>query len=156
MLMEVAGVRVRPIESHHWSFHVTPEGQLLSGPAMGFILDAAPGLRIYHPGDTALTYDMKLWGELYKPTIGLMHVTLPEGEGVSLPHMECYQTGELTPQEAFLASTWLGLDHIVVSHYVDPDCDDVTDFIRVAAASNREDGLAPEISVLKPGEKIMI
>jgi len=53
--MEVAGVRVHPVESHHWSFSVTPSGELLSGPAMGFMIDAAPGVRVYHQGDSAMT-----------------------------------------------------------------------------------------------------
>jgi L-ascorbate metabolism protein UlaG (beta-lactamase superfamily) len=151
-LMEEAGVRVRAIESHHWSFAAMPDGQLISGPAVGFIVEAAPEVRIYHPGDTALTYDMKLWGELYKPTVGLMHVTLPEGEGVSLPHMHCYKTGEITPQEAYLASQWLGLRHVIVSHYVDPDCKDVRDFLEIARAADRGDGLAPKVTVMRPGE----
>jgi L-ascorbate metabolism protein UlaG (beta-lactamase superfamily) len=151
-LMEEAGVRVRAIESHHWSFAAMPGGQLISGPAVGFIVEAAPEVRIYHPGDTALTYDMKLWGELYKPTVGLMHVTLPEGEGVSLPHMHCYKTGEITPQEAYLASQWLGLRHVIVSHYVDPDCKDVRDFLEIARAADRGDGLAPKVTVMRPGE----
>jgi len=151
-LMEEAGVRVRSIESHHWSFAAMPDGQLLSGPAVGFIVEAAPDVRIYHPGDTAFTYDMKLWGELYKPTVGLMHVTLPEGEGVSLPHMHCYKTGEITPQEAYLASQWLGLRHVIVSHYVDPECKDVRDFLEIARTADRGDGLAPKVTVMRPGE----
>jgi L-ascorbate metabolism protein UlaG (beta-lactamase superfamily) len=151
-LLEEAGVRVRTLESHHWSFAVAPDGELLSGPALGFIIEAAPDIRIYHPGDTALTYDMKLWGELYKPTVGLMHVTIPEGKGVSLPHMVCYKTGELSPQEAFLASQWLGLRHIVVSHYIDPGCPDVEEFVRVAKAMDRNSGFAPRVTVMKLGE----
>jgi L-ascorbate metabolism protein UlaG (beta-lactamase superfamily) len=99
---------------------------------------------------------MKLWGELYRPTVGLMHVTLPEGEGVSLPHMACYKTGEITPQEAYLASQWLGLKHVIVSHYVDPECRDVADFCEVARAFDRKDGLAPRITVMKPGETITL
>lgn len=151
MEMEVAGVPVRPVESHHWSFAVTPEGQLLSGPAMGFIVEAAPGVRIYHPGDTALTYDMKLWGELYKPTVGLMHVTLPED---SLPHMECYRCGELTPYEALLASQWLGLDHIIASHYADPESQDVKDFVQLTLNAAQTKGLAAKVTVMQPGEVI--
>jgi L-ascorbate metabolism protein UlaG (beta-lactamase superfamily) len=152
MVIKEAGVRVRPVESHHWSFAVTPSGELLSGPAMGFIVDAGPDVRIYHPGDTALTYDMRLWGELYKPTVGLMHVTLPEGPSVSLPHMECYQCGELTPYEAALASQWLGLQHVVVSHYMDPNCKDVQDFLQIMKASDRGDGTGPRVSVMEPGQ----
>ena len=153
-LLEVAGVRVQAVESRHWSFAVTPDGQLLSGPAVGYVIEAGPGCRIYHPGDTALTQDMKLWGERYKPTVGLMHVTLPAGEGVSLPHMECYKTGEITPQEAYLASEWLGLKHIVASHYVDPDTQDVQDFLALARAADRHDGLAPRVTVMKPGDTV--
>ncbi len=152
MVVEEAGVQVRPMESRHWSFGVMPDGELLSGPAMGFIFEAAPGVRVYHPGDTALTGDMKLWGELYRPTVGLMHVSLPAGESVSLPHMECYRCGELTPQEAYLASQWLRLEHVIASHYVDPDSTDVQDFLKVAQAMERQDGLAPKISVMRPGE----
>jgi L-ascorbate metabolism protein UlaG (beta-lactamase superfamily) len=155
-LMEEAGVRVRTVESRHWSFAAMPDGQLLSGPALGFIVDAAPDVRIYHPGDTALTADMKLWGELYKPTVGLMHVTLPEGEGVSLSHMHCYKTGEITPQEAWLASQWLGLEHVIVSHYVDPGCRDVREFLAIAKRMDRQDGLAPRVTVMAPGETLTL
>jgi L-ascorbate metabolism protein UlaG (beta-lactamase superfamily) len=147
--MEVAGVRVRPIESHHWSFGVTPDGQFLSGPAMGFMIDAGPDVRIYHPGDTAITYDMKLWGELYQPTVGLMHVTLPAG---SLPHMECYLCGELTVYEALLASQWLGLDHIITSHYADPESEDVKKFVELAKKADETSGWSAQVTVMKPGE----
>jgi L-ascorbate metabolism protein UlaG (beta-lactamase superfamily) len=153
MVVEEVGVSVRPVESRHWSFGVTSDGQLLSGPAMGFIVEAAPDVRVYHPGDTALTSDMKLWGELYHPTVGLMHVTLPEGEGISLPHMGCYKSGELTPAEALLASRWLGLDHIVASHYVDSGCQDVKNFQELLKTKVR-DGYTPRLTVMEPGEII--
>ena len=152
MEIQEAGVRVRPVESHHWSFAVTPGGQLLSGPAMGFVIEAAPGVRIYHPGDTAITFDMQLWRQLYKPTVGLMHVTLPEGEGVSLPHMECYRCGELTPYEALLASQWLGLEHVVVSHYTDPACADVRRFLELVREAQARGETMPRVSVMNPGD----
>lgn len=151
MEVEVAEVRVRAIESRHWSFGVAPDGQLLSGPALGFVVQAAPDVRIYHPGDTAITYDMKLWGELYKPTVGLMHVTLPEG---SLPHMECYRCGELTIYEALVASQWLGLEHIIVSHYADPESEDVKRFCDLAEESAATGGLSAKISVMRLGEEL--
>lgn len=149
MAMEVAGIPVRPLPSIHWSFGVTPENQLLSGPAMGFIFEPEPGLRIYHPGDSAITLDMKIWGEIYKPTVGLMHVTLPEG---SLPHMECYTCGELTPYEAVLASHWLGLNHIIASHYVSIDSPDIKQFIKEAEQAKLRGELDAKISVVNPGE----
>ena len=149
--MEVAGVQIRPVPSQHWSFGVTPTGELLSGPAVGFIVDAGPGVRIYHPGDSAITSDMRLWGELYRPTVGLMVMALPEA---SLPHMEVYRSGETTPYEALLASQWLGLDHVVTSHYQSPEHPDVQSFLRLAKATAEAKGYAPRISVLEPGDEI--
>lgn len=149
MAMEVEGIPVRPVPSIHWSFGVTRENQLLSGPAMGFIIETQPNLRIYHPGDTAITQDMKIWGELYRPTIGLMHVTLPEN---SLPHMECYLCGELTPYEAVLASQWLGLEHIIASHYISVDSPDIKLFLGEAEKAKAKGELDAKISVINPGE----
>jgi len=149
--MEVAGVVVHPVESHHWSFAVTPKGELLSGPAVGYIIEAAPDVRIYHPGDSAISYDMKLWGELYRPTVGLMVVAVPEG---TLPHEECYRSGEMTVYEALLASQWLGLDHIVASHYVSPDNPSVKDFVRLAQVAAETRGSSPKVTVMQPGEVI--
>ena len=38
----------------------------------------------------------------------------------SLPHFEVYRGGEVTVQEAVMASQWLGLKHVIASHYSDP------------------------------------
>ena len=149
--MEVAGVRILPLPSAHWSFGMTPAGELLSGPAVGYLVDAGPGVRIYHPGDSAITSDMRLWGELYRPTVGLMVMALPE---LSLPHMECYRSGETTPYEALLASQWLGLEHVVTSHYQSPDHPDVQAFLRLAEATAEAKGYAPKITVLRAGDEI--
>lgn len=153
MTIEEKGVQVRPCESHHWSFAKSPDGGLLSGPSMGFVFDAGEGKVIYHPGDTALFSDMELIGKYMKPTVGLMHVTLPEGEGVSLPHQDQYKCGELTPAEALEASRMMGLKEIVVSHYIDPGCDDVRKFTSLVEANRASGGYAPKTIVLAPGEE---
>jgi L-ascorbate metabolism protein UlaG (beta-lactamase superfamily) len=149
--MEVAGIVLHPVESHHWSFTVTPRGELLSGPALGYVVEAGPDVRIYHPGDSAISYDMKLWGELYRPTVGLMVVAVPEG---SIPHEECYRSGEMTLHEALLASQWLGLDHIVASHYVRPENPSVQAFVRLATMTAEAGGPSPKVTVLRAGEVI--
>jgi L-ascorbate metabolism protein UlaG (beta-lactamase superfamily) len=149
--LEVAGVNVHPVESHHWSFSVTPSGELLSGPAMGFMVDAAPGVRVYHPGDSAITYDFRLFGELYQPTVGLMHVTLPES---SMPHMEVYRAGELTVHEAVLASQWLGLKHVIPSHYQSASHPDVQRFVEIVGALADAGSWSPRVSVMQPGDVI--
>jgi L-ascorbate metabolism protein UlaG (beta-lactamase superfamily) len=152
MAIAEKGVTVRPCESRHWSFARTSDGQLLSGPAMGFVFDAGEGKVIYHPGDTALFSDMKLIAQQMRPTVGLIHVTLPVGEGVSLPHQEEYQCGEITPAEALVACEWLGLKEVIVSHYMDPKCDDVKEFLRLIQTKRQKGGHAPETIVLRPGE----
>jgi L-ascorbate metabolism protein UlaG (beta-lactamase superfamily) len=155
MRMEVAGIRVTPVESRHWSFAKNPDGSLLSGPAMGFMLEAGDGQVIYHPGDTALFSDMVLLGKTFRPTIGLMHVSLPAEEGVALPHPECYLSGELTPYEALQASEMLGLREVVTSHYVDPETQDVKDFLRLVSEQQARGAYAPEVTVLSPDETII-
>ena len=155
MSLESDGIKVHPVESHHWSFARKSDGQLLSGPAMGFIIEAGDDILIYHPGDTALFSDMKLIRQRYKPNVGLMHVTLPEGEGVSLPHMECYKSGELTPEEALTASEWLDLKEVVVSHYIDPGCDYVDKFVELQGENTRKGLYAPEVRLLGLGESFI-
>jgi L-ascorbate metabolism protein UlaG (beta-lactamase superfamily) len=156
MWMKLVGVQVRPVESHHWSFSKTRDGQLLSGPAIGYIVETEPGIRIYHPADTAISYDLKLFGELYKPTVGLMHVSLPCGEGIDLPHHYMYQSGELTPYEAALASQWLRLDHVIPNHYSRADHPDVAKFVDIMESFDRGDGTAPKVSVMRPGDTITL
>ena len=149
--MTVAGVPVHPIESHHWSFAVTPSGELLSGPAMGFMIDAAPGVRLYHQGDSALSYDFRLWGELYRPTHGLMVVALPED---SLPHFEVYRGGEVNVQEAVMACQWLGLKHIIASHYQWPSNPDVQRFLELMEAHTAAGEWQPTVVAPEPGQII--
>jgi len=152
MAIEEKGIVVRPCESRHWSFARTNDGQLLSGPAMGFVFDAGEGKVMYHPGDTALFSDMKLIAEYMRPTVGLIHVTLPEGEGVSLPHQDQYRCGEMTPSEALVASKWLNLKDVLVSHYMDPRCDDVNEFLDLVQTSRENGEYGPRTIVLAPGE----
>ena len=150
--IEEKGVSVRPVESHHWSFAKAPDGTLLSGPAMGYIFDIGDGRKYYHPGDTALFSDMKLIGEINKPTVGFMHVSLPTDEGVGMPHGDVYKCGEITLAEALLASEWLGLDEVITSHYVDPECDDVKEFVQLVEKNREEGKYAPKVIVIKPGD----
>lgn len=119
ILIEVAGVVVRPVESHHWSQTRLQNGQYISGVPMGFIVESEPGVRIYHCGDTAIFGDMKLIRELYKPTLGLMGCSNSQ-ELLSHAHFAGrLLTGEMSPREAGLASEFLGLKHAIASHYLD-------------------------------------
>ena len=76
IVVEVAGLVVRPVECHHWSMATLSDGSVVVGNPMAFIVETEPGVRIYHYGDTCI-FDMRLIGELYRPTVGLLGCTLP-------------------------------------------------------------------------------
>jgi len=127
--VEIAGLRVRSVESHHWSQLTLPDGSFISGVPMGFILRAEPNVCIYHHGDTAIFSDLKLIGDLYKPDVGMVGITnapevmaLVEGPGQ-------LTTAEMDPREAALASQWLGLDVVLPCHYSHPDSEDMRAFV---------------------------
>ena len=95
---DVGGIKVQVVNSVHGSGAPTLPGSLPSavygGPALGFIVTLETGLKIYHAGSTALTQDLKLYAQLYKPHVAL----LPIASG-------------LMPDEAALAAEFLLTDN---------------------------------------------
>ncbi len=125
------------------------DGTAMDGFALGFIIYLPDGTRIYNASDTALFSDMKLIGELHKPHIGLMNVTI-ENCFDFLPE---FLTGEMTPYEAALASQWLGLDYAIACHYADKDNDDVREFEQILNLTKDKNGEGSPVPViLDPGE----
>ena len=149
VVVQVGGVVVRPVECHHWSM-----GKLSSGPVTGtpmaFIVETEPGVRIYHYGDTAI-FDMRLFGELYSPSVGIFGCTDPgelpsDGPGELL-------SGEMDADEAAYAAEMLGVDIAIAAHYLAPT-PAVSEFLdRVPArdSTGRRVALAPAV-----GETIVV
>ncbi|HXI14781.1 MAG TPA: MBL fold metallo-hydrolase, partial [Chloroflexota bacterium] len=48
IVVEVGGVVVRPVECRHWSMATLPNGQVMSGVPLAFIVEPEEGVRIYH------------------------------------------------------------------------------------------------------------
>lgn len=148
IVVEVGGVVVRPVECHHWSQGRLKNGQLISGVPMGFIVETEPGIGIYHYGDTAIFSDLKLIGELYKPTIGILGCANPEELLALATGAGRLLTGEMSPDEAALAAEYLGVEVTIASHYYDPDQPDVRAFLdavpRHDTTSSRQ-ALAPSV-----------
>lgn len=71
------------------------------GCASGILLEI-DDVKIYHAGDTGLTYELKMIGEVYKPDVAL------------LPVGGFYTMG---PKEALIAVKWLGCKTLVPMHY---------------------------------------
>ena len=154
--VEVAGIRVQPVECHHWSQLMLPNGTYASGVPMGFVVYADPGVRFYHYGDTALFSDLKLIAELYKPTIGCVGIANP----VEITHRVSgpghLVTAEMSPREGALAAQWLGLTTVLPCHYINADCDDVRAFEDCIADMRARGEPVPRSIVMRPGDVIEV
>jgi L-ascorbate metabolism protein UlaG (beta-lactamase superfamily) len=140
----VWGIRVRmgqilvaPVESHHWSVARLSDGRLVTGTPMGFVVTVAEDCRIYHFGDTAIFSDLRLIGELHRPTVALLGCTQPWS--LVAPGAGKVVTGEMSPDEAALAAELLGAPLAVACHYEQADHPDVEAF-RTAVAQRDTTG----------------
>src|ERR687892_84437 len=120
IVTEVAGVVVRPVECHHWSSGTLSDGSQVVGNPIAFIVETEPGVRIYHYGDTCV-FDMRLIGELYRPTVGLLGCTVPVELLERVPGPGRFLTGEMDADEAARTAEMLGLELAVACHYLEPD-----------------------------------
>ncbi len=150
--LEVAGIRIQPVECHHWSQIKLPNGQLVSGVPLGFVVYAEPDLRFYHYGDSALFSDLKLIGELYRPNVGCVGVANPQEllPGIKAPGKML--TAEMSPREGVLAGQWLGLQVVLPCHYINPDDDDVRAFTHEIDQAKTRGEKVPRSLVMKPGD----
>ena len=153
IVVEVGGVVVRPVECHHWSSARLSDGRIVTGTPLSFIVETEPDVRIYHFGDTAIFSDLRLIGELYRPTVGLIGCTHPKqlpqpvlaGPGTLV-------TGEMSPGEAAMAARFLGVKVAVATHYLDHRDPEVLEFLQLAGAG---DG-APAAFAPAPGQRLVI
>ena len=152
MMTEGAGIEIRPVYSRHWSYIQAEDGKVFSSVPVGFIVYAGEGQRIYHTGDTAIFGDMKLYGDLYQPTVGLINVGVPGDHQGAKHGIEVYLTGEMDAREAAMACDWLGLDYAIPCHHDDPDLPDIKEFTRLLDDAREKNPDAPKSVPLKPGE----
>lgn len=148
IVVEVGGVRIRPVECHHWSQGRLKSGAFVTGVPMGFIVETEPGIRIYHYGDTAIFGDLRLIAQLYRPTVGLLGCTQPEELAASVPGPGRLLTGEMSPLEAALAAEFLNLKVAIACHYYNAAQPDVREFLELVAthdSSGRRQALAPTV-----------
>ncbi len=121
--------RVVAVPAFHSS--TTPDGHYAGSPC-GFVFDI-DGQTIYHAGDTSLSTEMKMIGEVYQPDIAI----LPIGGKYTMDI-----------EHAVKAAEWLGASAIIPMHYntFDAISVDITEFERQI----REIGKIP--MVMKIGE----
>jgi L-ascorbate metabolism protein UlaG (beta-lactamase superfamily) len=155
IVVDIAGIVVRPVECHHWSMATLSDGRTVVGNPIAFIVETEPGVRIYHYGDTCI-FDMRLIGELYEPTVGLLGCTLPRELSHLIPGPGTFLTGEMDPDEAARAAEMLGLELAVACHYLASN-DDVDRFVELVPqydTTGKRRVVAPlvgETLVVEPG-----
>lgn len=142
VVVEVGGVLVRPVECHHWSSGSLRDGTPVTGVPLAFIVETEPGIRIYHYGDTSI-FDMRLLGQLYQPTVGLIGCTVPGELAANDEAAGRVVTGELSPHEAALVADMLGVRVAVAAHYLTPNAE-VAEFV---SEVERADGAASRVAV---------
>lgn len=150
--IEVGKLVVKPVESHHWSVAKLKDGRSVTGTPMGFVVELEPSCRIYHFGDSAIFGDLRLIGELHRPTVGLLGCTQPWSLLAAGPGRVV--TGEMSPKEAALAAEMLGVEIAVACHYEQPDHVDVaafTEHVRESDTTGRRAALA-----LRAGQTVVI
>jgi L-ascorbate metabolism protein UlaG (beta-lactamase superfamily) len=152
--VEVAGVRVQPVECHHWSQITMPDGTFAAGVPMGFVVYAAPDVRFYHYGDTAIFSDLRLIADLYAPNVGCIGVSQPWEITHQVTGPGRMLTGEMSPREGALAARWLGLETVLPCHYIDPDNDDVRAFEDWLAQAAAQGEVVPRSVVMAPGDRL--
>ena len=146
IVVEVAGFQIRPVECHHWSSGTLSDGRQVVGNPIAFIIETEPGVRIYHYGDTCI-FDMRLIGELYRPTVGLLGCTLPHELSHHIPGPARFLSGEMDADEAARAAEMLGLDLAVACHYLSKDSE-VERFLELVAkhdTTGRRKVVAPDV-----------
>lgn len=152
MRLEVGGLEIHTLECHHCSFTTLPDGSFVSGIPLAFLIDLNEPIRWYHPGDTSLFSDLRLQGELYKPTIGSLGVANPQGVSSPTAAPGRKLTTDLSPREALLAAQWLGLSTVLPCHYTDADDPLVNEFTGLVDAARDRGETVPQVIVMKPGE----
>lgn len=153
--VDVAGVRILPLECHHWSQIRLKDGSFISGVPIAFIVYADENVRFYHYGDTALFSDLKLHGELYRPTVGAVGISSPREIMQNLPVPGHYATCEMDAREGLLATEWLQLETVLPCHYCNPEGDpDIAEFLDLHAAAARAGKRLADPVVMKAGDWI--
>lgn len=72
--VEVAGIKATLTAAQH-SSSVTVGGKAVAlGTSAGYVLRFSNNFCIYHTGDTAVTYDMQIIGDLYKPDLTILPI----------------------------------------------------------------------------------
>jgi L-ascorbate metabolism protein UlaG (beta-lactamase superfamily) len=72
--VEVAGIKTTMTAAQHSSTYFDGEKIIPMGNEAGYILRFSNGFTIYNTGDTCVTYDMLIMGDLYQPDLTILPI----------------------------------------------------------------------------------
>lgn len=133
--VEVAGVQATMTHATH-SSTFNDNGTLVPmGSEVGYVLRMENGFTIYHTGDTAVTYDMMIVGDLYQPDVTI----LPIGDHFTMD-----------PRQAAYALKLIRSKYAIPGHYgTFPLLKGTPEALREHL---KEFNVDTEVIALKPGE----
>ena len=133
----VAGVRATMTKAEHSSTYNDNGTLVPMGEAIGYVLRMENGFTIYHTGDTAVTYDMMIIGDLYQPDLTI----LPIGDWFTMD-----------PRQAAYALKLIRSKYAIPGHFgTFPILSGTPEQLREHA---REFNVQVEVIDLKPGESV--
>ena len=100
--LQVAGLTITMTDARHSSGYVDNGQMVYLGEAAGFVIALEDGRSIYFAGDTSLFGDMRLIGEIHRPSIAF----LPIGDRFTMG-----------PADAARACALLGVRQVVPMHW---------------------------------------
>lgn len=106
---EFGGLRVKALPAEHLSFRKIGEGRYISAPPLSYLVTSPGDVRLFLGGDTSISANHRLFGQLYRPHVAVLGVGGVNHHGQSFT--------ELYPDEAALVAKWLGVRVVLPIHY---------------------------------------
>ncbi len=103
------GLQVKALPAEHLSFRALGEGRYISAPPLSYLVTSPGGARLFLGGDTSVSANHRVFGELYRPHVAVLGVGGVNHHGQSFT--------ELHPDEAALVAKWLGVKVALPIHY---------------------------------------
>lgn len=100
--LKISGLSVTMVPAMHSSSYEMDGKMAYAGIATGYVVTFEDGLVAYYAGDTSVFGDMKLIGDLYKPTLAF------------LPIGDLFTMG---PEQAAVACDMLGVKQVIPMHW---------------------------------------
>lgn len=135
--VEVAGIKATMTTAHHSSTLTEGDKIIPMGDPVGYVLRFSNGFTVYHAGDTCVTYDMLIIGDLYAPDLSI----LPIGDHFTMD-----------PRQAAYALKLIRSRYVIGEHWgTFPILTGTPEALQEAC---KEFNVTTEVIPLRPGESV--